>query len=355
MKNLKILYYISSHGYGHAARAGQVIRELTKDHTVYIKSISPKWLLQQVIGCEPNIFTQQFDTGCLQLNNMDVDLENTLSAYSEQSKINKSSIDSELSFIRENNIDMIISDIASFPFLVAKKASIPSVFIGNFTWKGIYNFYLKDDSHHIIQELTEQYGMADLSLITPLAMDMPELNNQKKINLIARTGTNIRNKLNRDFNIPEENKLVFFYAGNLGAEKIRSELIGKIEGHTIVSFYPLDSPPDNYVYLKNGSYLHQDIMASSHIAVIKPGYGMVSEAFANNVRIIYPPREDFAEYFAFKKEFEISGGTLLMSREDFEKGNWQEPLSRIKNTSYKKKYSPDGAKKCKEIIERLSS
>ena len=353
MKHLNILYYVSSHGYGHAARAGQVIKELIKDHIVYIKSMSPRWLLRQVIGRDPFLFPLQYDTGCLQLTNLDVDLSGTFNAYLKQSEINKASIHSELSFIKEKNIDVIVSDIASFPFLVAKRASIPSVFIGNFTWKGIYNFYLKDNSHPIIQELIDQYGMADRSLITPLAMDMPELSIQKKINLIARKGSNIRDQLNRKYNIPSENSLVFFYAGNLGTGKVCSDLIRKIEGFTFISLYPLGIPSDNYVYLENGNFHHQDIMASSDAAMIKPGYGMISEALVNNVPIIYPPREDFAEYFAFKKEFEISDGTLQISREDFEKGNWREALSKIKEKKYKKQYSSKGAQECKKIIERF--
>lgn len=351
MKHYNILYYISSHGYGHAARAGQVILELKKDHTVYIKSTAPEWLLEQVIGSDLLISHRCYDTGCLQLNNMDVDIGGTFDAYLKQSKANKKSLDSELSFIRKKNIEVIISDIPSFPFWVAKRSSIPSVFVGNFTWKGIYHFYLKDETHPVIKELSEQYGMADLSLITPLAMDMPELNNKTKINLIARKGKNIREKLNRKFNIPEENKLVFFYAGNLGAEKVCSRRIGLIKGYTVISFYPLSSLSANYIYIKNGSIPHQDIMASSDIAMIKPGYGMVSEALVNNVKIVYPPRPDFAEYFAFLREFEFSGGTQLISRDDFEIGNWQEALSLIKEKKYKINYSSSGAKECKKFIE----
>lgn len=354
MKHLNILYYISSHGYGHATRAGQVIRELIKDHTVYIKSTAPKWLLRQTIGCEPLLYPQQYDTGCLQLTNLDVDLEGTINAYLEQSKINKLSIEAELSFIHEKNIDVIVSDIPSFPFLVAKKASISGVFIGNFTWKGIYNFYLKDESNPVIQELAEQYKMADHSLITPLSMDMLELNNRKKISLIARKGNNIRKKLNRDFNIPEGNRLVYYYAGNLGAEKVHSDLIWKNKGYTFISFHQLDLSPANYIFLENGSYPHQEIMASSDFALIKPGYGMVSEALVNRVPIIYPPREDFAEFFAFKKEFETSGGTQLISREDFTAGNWQEALSQIEEKKYRKNYSSTGAVECKEIIEKIA-
>ena len=350
---MKILYYISSHGFGHAARAGQVIRELIKDHTVYIKSMAPKWLLQQVIGCEPLLFPRQYDTGCLQLTNMDVDIDGTIKRYLEQSENNNSCINEEISFISDNKINVIVSDIASFPFVVAKKASLPSLFIGNFTWKGIYQLYLKNDSHPVIQELTGQYGMADQSLITPMAMDMPELNNRKKINLIARRGKNIRDELNQKFNIPEKNKLVFFYAGNLGAGNVRSGLIGDIPDHTFISFYPIDSPPANYIYLENGSYPHHDVMSSSDLAMIKPGYGMISEALVNKVQIIYPPREDFAEYFAFKKEFEISGGSLLIRRDDFEKGNWQNSLSQIEDKKYNKNYSSNGAEECKKIIERF--
>ncbi len=242
-----------------------------------------------------------------------------------------------------------------FPFLVAKKASIPSFFIGNFTWKSIYDFYLKDQSHPVIKELKEEYGMANRSLVTPLAMEMPELNHQQNINLIARRGMNIRKTLNKDFHIPEENKLVFFYSGNQGIENVRSSLVQKIKGYTFISFYPLPIPSDNFIFLNNGSYPHQDIMASSDIALIKPGYGMVSEALVNSVPIIYPPREDFAEYFAFLKKFEQSGGTELIGRDDFESGAWEETLLKTSDKGYKKTFASNGAIECKQIIEAESN
>lgn len=351
MKSINILYYISSHGFGHAARAGQVIRELIKNHTVYIKSMVPNWLLCQVIGKKPHLFRHQSDVGCLQTNNFDIDIGNTIRAYQEQAKANQPHVESELSFIKENKVDLLVSDIPSFPFLVAKKASIPSFFIGNFTWKSIYDFYLKDESHPIIKELKMEYGMATHSLITPLAMEMPELNNQHSINHIARKGNNIRKILNKDLHIPEGNKLVLFYSGNRGIEHIRSNLIQKIKGHTFISFYPLPVPAKNFIFLNNSDYPHQDIMASSDMAMIKPGYGMVSEALVNNVPIIYPPRKDFAEYFTFLKEFEQSGGTELISRDDFESGNWNDALRKAADTKYKKTYASNGAKECKQIIE----
>ncbi len=113
-------------------------------------------------------------------------------------------------------------------------------------------------------------------------MDMPELKYKKKISFIARKGVNIRDRLNEDFKIPAGNKLVFFYAGSHGAENIPSGLVEKIEGHTFISFYPLNSPSDNYICLENDIYAHQDIMASSDCALIKPGYGMVSEAMVKS-------------------------------------------------------------------------
>jgi L-arabinokinase len=186
-------------------------------------------------------------------------------------------------------------------------------------------------------------------------MDMPELKCQKKISFIARKGTNIRDRLNEDFKIPAENKLVFFYAGNHGVGDISSGLVGKIKGHTFISFYPLNSSPDNFICLENDIYAHQDIVASSDYALIKPGYGMVSEAMVNNIPIIYPPREDFAEYFAFVQEFENSGGVLLINREDFIVGNWQEALTSMNDIKYKNNYSSTGAIECARIIESLLS
>lgn len=353
MRKLKILYYISSHGYGHAARAGQVIRELVKSHDVTIKTSAPAWLLNTVIGKTLPIYPGKFDIGCVQGNNMDIDEKKTISAYAALSKVNYSNMNSELSFIQGEKFDLIVSDIPPFPFELAKICSIPSVFVGNFTWKGIYESFITEKNHPVIKELESQYKLATLSLVTPLAMNMPELLHIKKISLIARKGINIRARLNHELNIPSDTKLVFVYPGNLGFENVSSEQVQKSEGYFFISFYPLTTEVTNFFHIPVGSYKHEDIMASSDIALIKPGYGMISEALVNEKPIIYPPREDFSEYFAFTDEFAFSGGTVRIDRDDYEKGNWGKALNEIKSVHYKKSYAATGAAECKKEIENL--
>ncbi|MFQ5559686.1 MAG: hypothetical protein ACE5FU_03750 [Nitrospinota bacterium] len=349
----KVLYYISSHGYGHAARAGQVIRELTPDYEIHIKSMAPHWLLESVIGLLPPIYPDSYDIGCVQLNNMDVDVARTVTAYKAKSIDNISSMDREIRFVKKGGFELLISDIPPFPFCVAKEASIPSLFIGNFTWKGIYSAYLKEKNDSVLCELAAQYSMATSALITPLAMDMAEFSCSRKIGLIARQGANVREKLNTAFGIPKKNRLVFLYPGNLGLENVDPMALEQLAEFSFISFYPLKREIKNYIFLQNGEFLHQDIMASADVALIKPGYGMISEAMVNETPFICPPREDFVEYFAFLAEFEHSGGAVIINRDDYESGNWRSAIHLALDTPYKKKYLPTGALECKGEVARI--
>jgi L-arabinokinase len=72
-----------------------------------------------------------------------------------------------------------------------------------------------------------------------------------------------------------------------------------------------------------------DLLHACDAAVSKLGYGVVSEAVANRVRLLWPPRKEF-------REEEIMGPAVShyipaepIPAADFAAGRWGEPLQRL--------------------------
>ena len=124
IKNLA--YYISGHGYGHYARSIPVLQQLAAGFNVHIKSDVPKSLFTQYL--DANHWLQPVDTGCKHTNNsLEVDPEATFKSF--EIFQNSSMIEAEKTWLRENQIALVLSDVASMPVKAAHDIGVPSVLI----------------------------------------------------------------------------------------------------------------------------------------------------------------------------------------------------------------------------------
>ena len=135
IKNLA--YYISGHGYGHYARSIPVLKQLVSGFNVHIKSEIPESLFTQYLGEDVNHWLQPVDTGCVHPNSLEVDPKETFRKF--QTFQNRSMIEAEKNWLRENQIALVLSDVASMPVKAAHDLGIPSILIANFTWHDIYS------------------------------------------------------------------------------------------------------------------------------------------------------------------------------------------------------------------------
>ncbi len=74
-----------------------------------------------------------------QKSSISLDIELTLLELKKFQSQKEKIYQEEIKFLKENKIDLLISDSASFPFLFANQLGIKSIFIGNFTWDFIYS------------------------------------------------------------------------------------------------------------------------------------------------------------------------------------------------------------------------
>ena len=78
MPSLRIVYYISGHGYGHAVRSIQIIQELLElGCTVIIKTTTPAFLFKEGLSRPAPVMAEGFDVGLHQIDNIRFDLEKT--------------------------------------------------------------------------------------------------------------------------------------------------------------------------------------------------------------------------------------------------------------------------------------
>ena len=135
---VKVLWYVTNHGLGHAARTIAITRELLKEQsklkiTFVSSGIAKNFLKRSLSEFKDRI--SFYDSSCdigLKLKSFDVpDVEKMKEMLEKYLKDSANAIEVESRIFDNHNL--VISDALSHAHSVAKKLGIPSVLLSNFT------------------------------------------------------------------------------------------------------------------------------------------------------------------------------------------------------------------------------
>ena len=331
---MKVLYYITSHGYGHAVRSAAICNLLSPNTELVFRTTVPRAVLRggskaSVLPARP----AEFDCGCIQTDGVTVDEEKTLSRYRDIARANARLLDGEAAWCAKNGVSVIVSDIVPFAFEVAAKAGIPSVAATNFTWHTIYEEYAARVAGFWpeLDKIREQYSMADLLLAMFPANPMPYFANRKDAGPVGRVGADVRKRLLDEAGAGPDRNVGLIYAGNFGMDGVQWRALESFGDWEFFGLYPLKDAPANYHRISKQTFRYQDCVASADVMIGKLGYGTCAECFINGLPIVYLPREGFAEFPVLHAAVSDWGHGYLLSRDDFCGLNWGDALGRAKS------------------------
>ena len=218
---MHILYYISSHGYGHGVRSCAICNHFSKAVTLTIRSNLPEQFFHEELSRPFSCYPGEFDCGCIQTDGVTVDIKKTLQTYIEIADRNEGVLEEEVHWCKEHEVAKIVSDIASFPFEVGFRAGIPSVGISNFSWEDIYEPYLENmpEFETCFDSIKNQYGMADLLLALYPSNPMKSFNRRKEVPVVGRKGRDRKDEIRARYKIGKDKKIGLIYTGDFGMEK----------------------------------------------------------------------------------------------------------------------------------------
>lgn len=324
-----LCYYVTGHGYGHAVRSSQVIAAVPKDVRVIVRTVAPEHIFRSDAGRDFDYLPAEFDCGCLQLDSVHVKRRETLDLYARIAARNRENLGAEIAFLERERVDLVASDIPSFPLLAAREAGRPGFAVTNFTWHDIYSEYVEMDSDRaLLHGIGEEYRAATAGLITPLATPgTPALFERTvDIPIIARRGVKRPQELRERLGLSPGSPVAFLYFGIWGLD-LDWTALADLAPWVFLSREDMPGLPQNVIPLDSLGWSYSDIAASVDVVVAKTGYGTVSQCIADGVPLVYIPREDFIEHAALVKGMEPWGGAVALSLRDFTAGLWRDALA----------------------------
>lgn len=187
----KILFHISGHGFGHACNIIEVIKELHKlEPAIYpiIKTSAPLWLFQLNLKSPYQYFYQVNDIGVVQPDGLHLDKRATLATWETFLSHKEKRIKEEVSFIKEENISLVVGDIPPLAFDIAYQAGISGLALSNFSWDWILKYYVQEypEYQSILPIIEMAYSKAHRLLRLPFYGDMSCFKHIVDLPLIAR-------------------------------------------------------------------------------------------------------------------------------------------------------------------------
>ena len=328
---MKIGFCITSHGFGHAARAAAVMQALARRERVefVIATTVPKWFFNQSLVAPFTYHPILTDIGMVQLTGLEENIPATSAALNNFYPLNSSKIDECAALFSQ--CSMVVCDIAPLGILAAQQVKIPSVLMENFTWDWIYAAYEKrgapllshmDYLSHLFQQADFHVQAEPVCQITHCDLRVPP---------VARSIQRSVKALQRRFS-QGSNKLVLITMGGANRDSFSTEGMRDRSGYSfVITGNDGKTKNDgNICYLDRcSSVYHPDLVAAADIVVGKVGYSTLAEVYQAGSVFAHISRPYFPEAEVLCRFAAEHMASRQVTRESFASGRWVEELDAL--------------------------
>ena len=324
---LTIAWFITPHGFGHAARASAVMLALEQILPVRFEIFTrvPEWFFRESHLENFGYHDCLTDIGLAQATSLSEDLPETLNRLENFLPFQQSNLENLASQVRTLGCRMIVCDIAPLGIAVAATAGLPSVLVENFTWDWIYTGYLAAEPQFIkyIKLLRDWFERADAHIQTePVCAPGP---NHLTTFPVSRPVLTPRSEIRARLDIPAGARVVLITMGGI---QTSFNFLEKLQQIRDVDFV---IPGGNsqaltranlHLLPHHSGFYHPDLVAASDAIVGKLGYSTLAEAYLAGTPYGFIPRAQFRESQAMKPFVLEQMGGIEISETSYVDGTW---------------------------------
>ncbi|MEW6236122.1 MAG: hypothetical protein AB1656_12110 [Candidatus Omnitrophota bacterium] len=320
----KIVFYVSSHGFGHATRAIELISNLPELIGVEVVTTAPRWLFYRSLKRAFTYHDYLHDCGVMQIDSLQQDIKGTFERWNDLLDHYPEMAEEEAQRLEKIGADLVIGDISPFAVAVAEAAELPSLIVANFSWNWIFTAFLTYEPRfqEIIDRIADYYARTTLLLKTPLSGDLSVFPDAKDIPLIARRSKKTRSQARKALGLPLDGRVVLITFGGCGLNRIKKEQLAARSDINFLTFNRELAGPPNIWILDPERIYHPDAVRASNLVLAKLGYGIVSECIAHETPIAYIPLSNFPEQGVFESELPKYLSSYKIQDDIFHDGQW---------------------------------
>jgi len=351
-----IAYFISSHGFGHAARAAAVMQAIAEyDASVQFEIFTavPSWFFQDSLSTPFNHHLLLTDFGLAQKTPFQSDLADTLRSLSEFYPIAPMRLDDISKAIRRLECGIIICDIAPMGLLVAKNIGIPSVLVENFTWDWIYQQYagVNKNIKKYIDYLKPVFESADYHIQTePIcSRKSPDLVSAP----VSRKPRTSRDQIRQRLGLPADKNVILITTGGIPQPYDFIQKLDKLKEFRFVlpGAGPEMKISDNLIILPHQSdFYHPDLANASDAVIGKVGYSTLAEVYHAGIPFGYVARANYNESGPMVNFIKQQMPGIALEETQFHGGGWISILTELLELPRVHRQGANGAEQIGKFI-----
>jgi len=358
LENLRIAYFITPHGFGHAARATAVMEALldnSPNTRFEIFTTVPEFFFLDSLPKESfNYHRLSTDIGLAQKSALVADLPETIRLLDRLLPFDEVMLSDIAQSLAGLDCNLVISDIAAMGIAAARKAKIPSLLIENFTWDWIYREYLDSFpqlANHI-DYLEALFNSAEhhLRAIPARHRGTPDFT----VPPISRKCRSNGNKIRKNLQVPDSSPMILISMGGVKEPLPFIEQLHHLKDYFfVIPGSPSQSRNNNVLQLPHDSdFYHPDLVCASDALIGKPGYSTVAEVYQAGVPFGYIPRIHFRESSILEDFIQKEIPSVSIAEDEFRSGSWLRKIPQLLSSPRIRRSGHDGASQvAKHILD----
>jgi len=336
---MKVAFFVSPHGFGHAARTAALVeawREADPALEPTLWTTVPRWFFEGSVDGPLAYRELECDVGMVQASATAEDLPATLEkleTFWAKTRTTDFWIRDLGAELRESGASAVVSDVAPLGLLAAREAGVPSVLVESFTWDWIYEGLIPSEPAFApwAERMRRWFALADLRVqAEPVCLPF---HGSVQVSPIARrprlSTEDVRSRLGLD---PSSSRpLVLVSMGGIETST-SSAALARWRAHPGIDFVALGGVSEavrvgNVLRLPHRSPVHHpDLVRTADVVVGKLGYSTVAEAFAGGTRIVHAPRPGFPEIRVLEAWVRSRLPSVALAAGELESGTWVDRL-----------------------------
>lgn len=325
-----IAYYISSHGYGHAARQQAVIKALAeRGACVHVRTAAP----QKFFKHAASYYAQRYDIGLIQPDALSYDIPASFAWLADFLRHHDQLIAQEVSFIREQDVQLVVADMPPIAFDIAETAGVSSVLVSHFTWDWVYDHYLGDypQYRYLVDGIRDSYCKATLALRMPFAHDFGIFRQVEDIPLVYNTATQTREQVCAMLDIPPDCKIALL---SMGGHEWSGDMaaVTALEGWILLvnrSVWEQVQDDPRFRMIPGDYDDYHNLIAHADVVIGKAGASTVAEVIGHGTPMIYTLSPSWRESELLDAALQDYATAVRVDNEALRHGAWIDHVDSI--------------------------
>lgn len=359
-EKIEIAYFISAHGFGHAARSAAVMAAIAKKipgvHFLIFTG-APRWFFAESLTSPFRLVHEKTDIGLIQRTPLEQDLDATLAALDQFLPFDTHKIQSLAEAMRHTACRLAICDISPLGIMAAAAANIPSILVENFTWDWIYDEYAlsRPGFNKHIAYLKHIFAQATYHIQTePVCVHHPDAH--LVTFPVSRKPKSTRQQVRSRLKVTSQEKIALVTMGGIPENFSKLDAIHLPDNYRLVipGGHADYSRSDHLILLPHHSeFYHPDLVFSSDAVIGKAGYSTIAEVYHSGIPFAYISRSNFRESPPLGEYIQREMGGIQITEQEFRQNTWVKILPSLFAKPLASRQKPNGADQIARFVRSM--